>query len=104
MHKGYTKYKLILCVRLRSILGTTQDTYANILRLKKTKPLKCKMLLIPSIFKEGTLSLQGHHFLFQCSKNIHSGVVHLKGPAVEDLTATAQKTDARNQWQFPSQS
>lgn len=41
------------------------------------------------------LSMLQKHCVYEA---IHSGVVHLKGPAVEDLTATAQKTDARNQW------
>lgn len=35
MHKVDIKYKLILCIDLSPILGTTQHTCANVPRLKK---------------------------------------------------------------------
>lgn len=40
MHKVYTKYKLILCVDLRPILGTTQYTYGKHPKIEKTKKSK----------------------------------------------------------------
>lgn len=105
MHKVYTKYKLILCVDLRPILGTTQYTYGKHPKIEKTKNLKIQNASDPKHFQRRNSAYRDIHLLQKhcVHEEIHS-VVQLKGPAAEDLTATARKTDTRHRWQLPSQS
>lgn len=51
MHKVYTKYKLILCVDLRPMLGTTQHTYGKHPKIEKTKNLKIQNASDPKHFQ-----------------------------------------------------